>query len=390
MEKVVELQEGAGEQVVDLELGKLLQKLGVCQVQLTQEGELRANNFSKVGFIRHGDTVVHIRPKISIRKVLQLLSPNLDDFQILESDVQLASTDDWTFALVDLFVASAKKALARGPLHGYKAVSDSADLVKGRIDFARQLKRNPGLPIPLEIDFDDFTPDIAENRIVLTALQVLLTRFSLPVEKRTALVQIEYLLSSVTPIPVHERVPRTVIGELNGHYAQVLRISDLILSYQGIESEIGETSVNSYLLNMERVFERYLENRFAALAEPTQNVFRAQGTGEALDRGGLVGIRPDYLWFSGPRAVGVADAKYKIFETQHSIPNDDVYQMVTYCTRYGLERGYLIYADAPSFSIDVEGSAISVEVRGVNLSLEIEEIERQVSGLVEEIFAEIK
>lgn len=385
MDNVVELQEGVKDQVVGLELGKLLQNLGVCQVQLTSEGELRANNFSKVGFIRQGDTVVHIRPKVSIRKALQLISPNLDDFQLLESEVQLASTDDWTFALVDLFVASAKKALARGPLHGYKSVSDCAGLVKGRVDFARQLKRNPGRPIPIEIDFDDFTADIAENRIVLTALQVLLTRFPLPVEKRTALVQIEHLLPFVTPFLAHERIPTAVINELNGHYAPVLRISDLILSFQGIESELGETSAHSYLLNMEKVFERYLENRFAALTVPTQNVFRAQGTGEALDRGGLVGIRPDYLWFSGALVAGVADAKYKIFESKNSIPNEDVYQMVTYCTRYGVSKGYLIYASAPNFSIDVEGSAMSVEVRGIDMSLEIQEIERQVSNLFGEI-----
>jgi len=385
MDGVVVLREGEKDQLVDLELAKVLQNFGVCQVQLTSEGQLRASNFSKVGFIRSGDSLIRIEPKISIRKVLQLISPNLEDVQILSEPVEISESDDWTNALTEFFLSASTAALALGPLHGYREVSEAANLVKGRIDFSRQLKRNPGRPIPIEIDFDEFSPDIPENRIILTALQVLLTRFPLETTQRNRLFKLQYVLAAVTPIEHHKTIPTVTLTSLNNHYGPALRISELILRFQGLDADFGETSANSFLLDMEKIFEKYLENRFSSLTEAGSQIFRAQGSGESLDRGGLVGIRPDYLWFEGGNVTGVADAKYKVFSTKASVPNDDVYQMVTYCTRYGLDQGYLIYASSPSFSIDVEGSAITIEVRGVDLSLELPEIEEQIAALLDEI-----
>ena len=385
MDGVVVLREGEKDQLVDLELAKVLQNFGVCQVQLTSEGQLRTSNFSKVGFIRHGNSLVRIEPKISIRKVLQLISPTLEDVQILSEQVEISESDDWTHALTEFFISASNVALALGPLHGYRGVTEAANLVKGRIDFSRQLKRNPGRPIPIEIDFDEFSPDIPENRIILTALQVLLTRFPLDVDQRNRLFELQYVLAAVTPIEHHKRIPTVTLTSLNNHYGPALRIAELILGFQGLDADVGETSASSFLLDMERIFEKYLENRFSILSEEGSQIFRAQGSGESLDRGGLVGIRPDYLWFEGGKATGVADAKYKVFSTKASVPNDDVYQMVTYCTRYGLHKGYLIYASSPNFSIDVEGSAITIEVRGVDLSLELPEIEEQIAALLDEV-----
>lgn len=382
---VVVLREGGKDQLVDLELAKVLQNFGVCQVQLTTDGKLRASNFSKVGFIRDGDSLIRIEPKISIRKVLQLISPTLEDVQILSDQVEISESDDWTHALTEFFISASNVALALGPLHGYREVSEAANLVKGRIDFSRQLKRNPGRPIPIEIDFDEFSPDIPENRIILTALQVLLTRFPLDANQRNRLFELQYVLASVTPIEHHKRIPTVTLTSLNNHYGSALRISELILGFQGLDSDVGETSANSFLLDMEKIFEKYLENRFSILTEASSRIFRAQGSGESLDRGGLVGIRPDYLWFEGGKATGVADAKYKVFGTAASVPNDDVYQMVTYCTRYGLNKGYLVYASSPNFSIDVEGSAITVEVRSVDLSLDLAEIQEQTAALLDEV-----
>lgn len=385
MDGLVVLREGEKDQLVDLELAKVLQNFGVCQVQLTSEGQLRTSNFSKVGFIRHGNSLIRIEPKISIRKVLQLISPTLEDVQILSEQVEISESDDWTHALTEFFISASNVALALGPLHGYRGVSEAANLVKGRIDFSRQLKRNPGRPIPIEIDFDEFSPDIPENRIILTALQVLLTRFPLDVDQRNRLFELQYVLAAVTPIEHHKRIPTVTLTSLNNHYGPALRIAELILGFQGLDADVGETSASSFLLDMERIFEKYLENRFSILSEEGSQIFRAQGSGESLDRGGLVGIRPDYLWFEGGKATGVADAKYKVFSTKASVPNDDVYQMVTYCTRYGLHKGYLIYASSPNFSIDVEGSAITIEVRGVDLSLELPEIEEQIAALLDEV-----
>lgn len=381
----VTLVEGDRDQHVTLELGKQLQRLGVCQVQLTQEGELLASNFSKIGFLRVGDTLVQIRPKVSIRKVLQLLSPSLEHFDITEGQIGITDSEDWTFALVGFFIAACGRALARGPLHGYKLVSEAGNLVKGRIDFSRQLKRSPGRPIPVEIDFDDFVPNIPENQMLLTALERLSTRLPLAHHQKRALQEFRFKLTGVETIPIHQRIPKIEITTVNEHYRSALRMAELIVGFQGMDTQAGDLGSDSFLIDMEKVFEKYVENRFRFLAQDSDFTFRAQGTGESLDRGGFVGIRPDYLWFHGVKAVGIADAKYKAFSSESQVPNSDVYQMVTYCTRYGLRDGFLIYASSPSFTLEIEESPIRVQVRGVDLSEEIQALESHLRSLHKEI-----
>ena len=45
--------------------------------------------------------------------------------------------------------------------------------VRGRVRIAQQLRRRTGLPLPVEVTYDDFTPDILENRLLRAAIDTL-------------------------------------------------------------------------------------------------------------------------------------------------------------------------------------------------------------------------
>ena len=70
---------------------------------------------------------------------------------------------------------------------------------------------------------------------------------------------------------------------------------------------------------------------------------RPKPTGTYLDTGSKVALQPDLLWSDGDRAMAVVDAKYKATKFAN-YPNADVYQMLAYCVRFGLETGHLVYA----------------------------------------------
>lgn len=85
--------------------------------------------------------------------------------------------------------------------------------------------------------------------------------------------------------------------------------------------------------------------------------------------------------------MAVADAKYK--RTSHQdYPNADAYQMLAYCTRLGLRRGWLIYADLngtePAGSI-VRNAGIELRVTSVNLGGTIEALHASVATLADEL-----
>ncbi|MFV2022352.1 hypothetical protein [Micromonospora sp. LOL_023] len=64
-------------------------------------------------------------------------------------------------------------------------------------------------------------------------------------------------------------------------------------------------------------------------------------------------------------------------------PNSDVYQMLAYCTTYGLTRGHLVYAAGgpTSGSYQVTGAGIRVEVHPVDLSAPLAEIRQRIHVL---------
>lgn len=90
-----------------------------------------------------------------------------------------------------------------------------------------------------------------------------------------------------------------------------------------------------------------------------------------------------------PRAPGahgvsaVADTKYKLLDEKGNIPNADVYQLVTYATRLGLDSGHLIYAGdtRPPDVLEIHGSSVRVHIHAVDLTQPVLDIERQVTML---------
>ena len=66
------------------------------------------------------------------------------------------------------------RASSAGPIRGYQRRDERRDSLRGRIRFADQIARGGGLPIPLEISYGDYTADVLENRMLITAASLLL------------------------------------------------------------------------------------------------------------------------------------------------------------------------------------------------------------------------
>ena len=66
--------------------------------------------------------------------------------------------------------AAARRAFVRGLLHGYRTEEEALHTVRGRIRFDEQMRRRSGVPLPVEVRYDEFTDDILENRLVKAAV----------------------------------------------------------------------------------------------------------------------------------------------------------------------------------------------------------------------------
>ena len=125
---------------------------------------------STVGALETGDLSVLIEPKIGIPQLLSMAcyalglykpqAQKLFDFQKAQ-----AIPDVLALALIE----AARRAFGRGLLRGYHSEEDALLTVRGRVRFDEQMRRRYGIPLPIELRFDDFTEDILANRLVKAA-----------------------------------------------------------------------------------------------------------------------------------------------------------------------------------------------------------------------------
>jgi 5-methylcytosine-specific restriction enzyme subunit McrC len=326
---------------------------------------------STVGVVRVGELTVELRPKVGVAPVLFLLSFALDPRAWREPTAPLAREANLAEALVLLFARAAGAALRPGLLHGYREELDTLPTVRGRVRMADQMRARTGLPLPVEVAYDDFTPDILENRLLRTAVDVLGRLRLRHHASRVALARLHQQLRGVTSLVLDGRdLPEPVWSRLNERYWPALSLARLVLSGGGLEAAAGLEDASALVVDMNAVFERFVR---AALREELglgERAFPAGGRGHRLylDVGRSVPLEPDLSWWVAGRCVFAADCKYK--RAVGTVPNADVYQMLAYLTALHLPKGLLIYAageDAPR-DVVIAPAGKRVQVKTVDIA----------------------
>ncbi|MBI3688636.1 MAG: hypothetical protein HY241_15125 [Actinobacteria bacterium] len=130
---------------------------------------------SKVGAVSvrtsaGGGVEVHVAPKIPIARIMVLLEHSPAGVRWQTPTVDVGRHGELLGAVVEVFERLATRALAGGLQHGYRTVEEALPVVRGRVREAEQLRRRFVLPLPVEVRYDDFTVDTAENRLLRSAV----------------------------------------------------------------------------------------------------------------------------------------------------------------------------------------------------------------------------
>jgi 5-methylcytosine-specific restriction enzyme subunit McrC len=302
---------------------------------------VRASSY--VGVLRIDDTELWIRPKVTVDRLLYLLGYATDAAGWrVDEDVSLAAADDLVPAMAIAFAAQAHRTLQQGLLQGYRVMEESLTVVRGRLLVREQLRRRPGLAVPLEVRYDDFTVDIAENQLLLSAALRLLRAPGVLERTRGALLRLAAQLADVTALVRGQPLPAVRFSRLNERYRPAVRLAELVLRGRSIEAEAGGVRATGFLFDMNRVFEDYVTAALKRELPAYGGYVRAQHRSH-MDLAGRIPIRPDVTWWRTGRCMSVVDAKYKALRTE-AFPNADLYQMLAYCTVLSLPLGYLVYA----------------------------------------------
>lgn len=342
--------------------------------------EVRAAGW--VGAARIAGVDLRIRPKVTVARLLFLLGHARDTRAWRDDTVGVAVGAELLPAMADALWRQVDRALQGGLLQGYQVVEDALPLVRGRIREADQLRRRFGRALPVEIRYDDFTTDIAENRILRTAVDRMLALPSISADARARLARQRVRLAEVTSLPFGVVRPVWRSSRLNEHYAPALRLAEIVLDGTSVEPLRGPVAASGLLVSMPRLFEDFVTSVLGERLTARRGRVVAQDTARSLDLDGYVPLRPDLVWYDGVRPLAVVDAKYKA-EKPEGFPGADAYQLLAYCTAYGLRRGHLVYAagnDQPP-AYRITGAGVEVATHTLDLAAVPATLLRRVEGL---------
>ncbi|MFG1872447.1 McrC family protein [Micromonospora arborensis] len=331
-------------------------------------GRWRLKAGRKVGAIRIGNLEIEVTPKVGVANMLFFLGYAADPGFRPEDVAGIPTTGVWP-ALATSLIRHTRRALASGPLRGYTPVDDALPLVRGRIRFGDHLAGRPGIPLPIEVRFDEYSKDIPENRLIRAALRRMLAVPRLRPADHADLTELESRLAGVTVLPPGTPPPVWHTSRLNARYVPALRLCELILEHCSADPGAGSQTIAAFVVNMEKVFETFIGTalREALVAYSGHTETPAK---DALDVGQAIRIEPDVLHIINGRPAAVFDAKYKIEPGAGKPTNDDVYQMLAYCTALNLSIGWIIYAEgaAPARTWRIRNSGTTIGYRPLNLS----------------------
>jgi 5-methylcytosine-specific restriction enzyme subunit McrC len=336
----------------------------------------------KVGVAQVADIELWVKPKLDIRRLFFLIGYAADQKIWRDENLGLSEESDLLTAVTTAFARQADRATQQGLLQGYSVEEDALPVLRGRLRSAEQLSRRYGLPVPLEVRFDEYGVDIAENQLLRGAAQVLLKVPGVGGATRLRLRRLLRAMSDVTPARRGTRLPHWQPSRLNARYHIALRLAELVLRGGSVEQEAGAVLVNGFMLDMSKVFEDFLTVALGGALTAYEGHCRAQDPWY-LDEADAITMRPDIVWYRRPGTVGgVVDAKYKA-EKPSGFPYADLYQMLAYCTALGLPRGHLIYAkgNEPAAMHVIRNAGVEI----VQHALELDQSPKMILNQVERL-----
>jgi 5-methylcytosine-specific restriction enzyme subunit McrC len=337
---------------------------------------------TKIGVATVGELQVTVRPKVPIDRLVFMMGYTGDPAFWREQSVLLHAEEDLPSALADAFRRQAVKALGQGVLHGYREHDDFLTVLRGRLRSSDQMKRRFGLGIPLEVTYDEFTVDIAENQLLLAACTRLMRLPGVTQGVRSTLQRLRLQLVDVSPLVPGAPLPTWRASRLNIRYQPALRLAELILAGDSFEQRVGNLTVSGFVFDMWKIYEDFV---CVALAE----AFRSYGGHSSLqhrmhlDAARAVRMKPDFMWSIGGAPTVVVDAKYKA-EKPAGFPQADLYQLLAYCTVLGLSEGHLVYArgsEEPAVH-EIVGAGVTISCHSLDLAKPPAHILTDVTDLV--------
>ncbi|TCC20789.1 McrC family protein [Kribbella speibonae] len=370
---------------IELELcadrAALLEQTGLVDVRPANAGTYRLLPNGHVGAVRFDDLQIEVAPKerLGVAHLIFLLGYARNPGFRPETVTAETYGDLWP-AMAQSLIASVEQSLTMGLLQGYRTEQEALLTVRGRIAFDDQLRRRPGSVLPIEVRYDEFSPDIAENQILLAAIHLMLGVPRLQPETRRRLLHLAARFSGVTRLLPGTPAPAWQPSRLNDRYQSALGLAEVLLRHSSTRVAAHGVEMSAFVVVMWEVFEDFvtvaLKEALAGYPGYLESQLPAYLTGDGDWTEGDVSMRVDVVHRDERGKPDVVfDAKYKLASSTGTYANADHYQMLAYCTSLQVSVAWLIYAGgSKDIRRRIKNTGVEVVAAPINLRRTPQEI----------------
>ena len=330
-----------------------LKDASVCMTLgiLNKEEVIRVKNYVGTISLPCGVTI-EVLPKISgnmaeneARKIVIEMLKACSDLWYKSFQNANLSVENLNFfeVYITLFLNEVKSLYKKGLRAGYVAHEDNENFLKGKLSFNEHIKRNFAHKEKFYVQYELFSFDRAENRLIKTALRYLLNKSTN--EKNKSDIR-KYLLL-FDEISLSENIKsdfdKCGTGREVKDYNQVIKLCRVILRKKSFTMYSGDSDVVALMFPMETLFEKYIADEMKKSIK-SEWVTHPQSKGKYLFDGNHFPLRPDILLknksqiANGNETKIVVDTKWKRIvpdsSKHYGISQADMYQMYAYHTRF--------------------------------------------------------
>lgn len=363
---------------------------------------ITAKNY--VGIIAMKDgTTIEILPKIYSREAgddVRAKKLLIDMLKTLHNspckNLQSSNVNIAKMNIFDIFIRMfinevffiAKRRLRRG----YETVSENSGVFKGKLIFSEHIKRNFAHKERSFVEYDMFSSNRAENKVIKVALLYLYRRAS-SVKNKTDIKTLLGFFNDVEPSEDYKTDFKGIIDDRNmKDYKQALAWSRIFLDGKSFTSFSGSEVSLALLFPMEALFESYITKllkkelngkEFSVSAQDKTHYLFDEPVRKFL-------IKPDIaVRRKSDNEVFIFDTKWKLLSDNKpnlGIAQPDMYQMYAYGKKYCAESVTLVYP----FSADVgereykykSKDGVEVQVKFIDLY----DVKKSISTIAESLY----
>jgi 5-methylcytosine-specific restriction enzyme subunit McrC len=317
-----------------------------------------------------GNAFIEVLPKTGrrednidiARQQLLMMLRTLKSFRHIATSASRVRTSKMPLmdVFIQQFIDSVQQIVRQGLKRDYIRQQDNLPWMKGKLRVSAQLSKNCVRRDRFQVEFDDYSAERPENRILKTAIDKIRRQISNP----QLLIQVNSLqvhFDDIAPVgDVCMAFDQVRLDRHMRHYELALAWARLILMGQSPHCMQGDANAISLLFPMEAVFEsfvtawmrhRYNDNWHVEAQVDSHTLVRLNGKG-------LFKLRPDI--HLRPRGDNwdqpmICDVKWKMVESGKATLEQsqaDLYQMLAYGMNYqeGIGDMLLIYPSHEGFS----------------------------------------